>query len=105
MPTAVMVAEFAGKFATPATAVTVNGPPISGAPPGSLYRPIETLPVNWAARLPYWSSATMPRPKSSPAAMVLGGWTITSSFSGAAGSTLNELDVAGSRLLLLAWMV
>ena len=100
-----MVAEFAGKFATPATAATVNGPPISGAPPGSLDRPIDTLPVNWVARLPYWSSATMPRPKSAPATMVLGGWTITTSLAGAAGITSNELDVTATRPVLLAWIV
>ena len=43
------VVKFATKFAMPEVAATVKGPPLSTAPPGSLRRAIDTLPVNWVA--------------------------------------------------------
>ena len=88
--------KFARKFATPLVARNRERSAVQCRTGGMIDQGDRHIARELGARLPYMSSATMPRPKSEPATMLVGGWTNTSSWAGAAGVTLIALVVTAT---------
>src|SRR5262249_16495370 len=95
---AVFKVRKARKFATPATAGPVSGPPFRLASPGFVASASFTMPVKSDATLPNGSSAAMARPNGAPAVIVLGAGIDTTNWVAAAGLTAIEPVATAGRL-------